>query len=327
MRTVALLAALGALGMAAGPATGLYRVLVVRTGSMAPALPINAVVIETPAPRQSVRVGDVITIHPPEQPEALRTHRVVEVVRPGPTPVVRTKGDFNAAADPTPVRLERGELWRVRAVVPGAGIVIRAAGDPAVRAASAGLSALAAVGGAVAGARRRLRRPPSGGDGPERPAAVAPDDASEQPAVAPRQLGRTLVAAAVVTAAVVAGLGDKASAAMSATTSVTQASLAASTLEPPTVVTASCDTVFGDTVADISWTATASTYATGYTLYRKTGSGAFGLLATINGRATVTYEDDSVNIGSSYTYKLQSTYQSWTSVDSNTAATSIYLLC
>jgi signal peptidase len=60
------------------------------------------------------------------------THRVVEVVSGGTHPVIRTKGDANAAPDPWDARLGDGPVWRMRGMVPGAGQAMAVARSPLV---------------------------------------------------------------------------------------------------------------------------------------------------------------------------------------------------
>jgi hypothetical protein len=53
------------------------------------------------------------------------THRVVEVIEHGRTPLVRTQGDANATPDPWVVRLSGSTAWRVHTVVPFGGRVVQ----------------------------------------------------------------------------------------------------------------------------------------------------------------------------------------------------------
>lgn len=168
--TAALVAAVVVAGAClAGPLTGRYQLLAVRSGSMAPALPVGSIVVVRPIDPSTVRVGDVLSLERAGAEPV--SHRVVEIVEPGEQPVVRTKGDANAAADPGAVRLTGTTAWRVRAVVPWAGTALGAmAGLRGLGVAGITLALAVLVGGlravwaVVEVGRRRLvlhRRPPS----------------------------------------------------------------------------------------------------------------------------------------------------------------------
>jgi hypothetical protein len=70
----------------------------------------------------------------------------------------------------------------------------------------------------------------------------------------------------------------------------------------------------------LTWTATPSTFADGYEIFRATGAGAFVSLATVSGRGTVTYTDKTVAFSTSYSYTVQASYQGWRSIASNAAS-------
>ena len=107
-----------------GPLTGTYRLASVLSGSMGPGMPAGSMAVLVPLDPAAVRVGDVITYEAPIDRRVV-THRVVEVVEPGPHPVLRTKGDANASPDPWEARLAGATAWRRVAVIPYAGTVIR----------------------------------------------------------------------------------------------------------------------------------------------------------------------------------------------------------
>ena len=114
------------LAVGVGPLTGTYRLATVLTGSMAPGMPAGSMAVLVPIDPGAVRVGDVITYQAPLPDHRVVTHRVVEIVAGGPHPVLRTKGDANAGADPWTAQLSGSPAWRRVAVVPWAGTVIRA---------------------------------------------------------------------------------------------------------------------------------------------------------------------------------------------------------
>ena len=122
---------LGFVGL--GPRTGAYRTLTVLTGSMDPTIPPGAMVVVTPVEPQDLRVGDVITYQTPVGDRRVVTHRIVDIPRPGPNPVVQTKGDANNAVDPWLARLDQAPAWRVHTVIPFAGRVINFTRSDTVR--------------------------------------------------------------------------------------------------------------------------------------------------------------------------------------------------
>lgn len=121
-------AALAFLFLAVGPRTGLYKTMTVLTGSMDPSYPKGSLVVSTPQPVEEVRAGQVITFYAPEGDRRVVTHRVLKVLSdPAGTaqPVVETKGDANAAADPWQARLEGDTAWRARFSIPFVGYALR----------------------------------------------------------------------------------------------------------------------------------------------------------------------------------------------------------
>jgi signal peptidase I len=106
------------------PHTGLYHPETVLSGSMRPDFAPGDLVIVTPEPTRDVRVGQVISLHIPVGDHHVQTHRVVQVLRRGEHPVIRTKGDANNARDPFTARLDGSTAWQVRLVVPKFGWLI-----------------------------------------------------------------------------------------------------------------------------------------------------------------------------------------------------------
>ena len=115
------------------PHTGLYRPETVLSGSMRPYFSPGDMIVVTPEPSRDVRAGQVISYHIPVGDHHVQTHRVVQVLRGGEHPVVRTKGDANNARDPWAARLDGSTAWRVRLVVPKLGWVVAWLRDPLVR--------------------------------------------------------------------------------------------------------------------------------------------------------------------------------------------------
>jgi signal peptidase len=127
------LAVLCLLAVTVGPRLLNYRTATMLTASMSPGIRPGDVIVDTPLALSDVRVGQVLTYHIPVEDHRVVSHRVIEVQRSAPGVVnVRTQGDANSAPDPWTATLTGTTVWRVRAVVPKAGVVIRALRTPAV---------------------------------------------------------------------------------------------------------------------------------------------------------------------------------------------------
>jgi hypothetical protein len=96
--------------------------------------------------------------------------------------------------------------------------------------------------------------------------------------------------------------------------------IATDTLDPPTGLSAT-----GGATAALVWTPTVDTYAAGYEIQRGTASGGpYALVATVTPRSASATTDTPASNGTYY-YVLRSTFQNWTSVDSNQASAVITL--
>jgi signal peptidase len=91
---------------------------------MRPTFAPGDVVLVTPEPLRDVRVGQMISYRIPVGDHHVQTHRVIKIVRGVAEPLVKTKGDANAAADPWTAQLHGTTAWRVRAVLPELGWAI-----------------------------------------------------------------------------------------------------------------------------------------------------------------------------------------------------------
>lgn len=98
------------------------RWFVVSTPSMGTAAPVGTLVLTEPVSVESLRVGSIISFHPPTAPSETYTHRVVRV---SPDGGVATKGDINGADDPWTVH-QADLVGVVTTVVPGLGWLVRA---------------------------------------------------------------------------------------------------------------------------------------------------------------------------------------------------------
>jgi signal peptidase I len=118
-----------------------HQVLIVRSGSMEPAIMTGSVVIVQPVPPSALRVGDVITFEPPDGSGRVMTHRIVGVLEEGQSPAFQTRGDANSTFDSLPVRYA-STGWKVVGSVPYAGYFYNLLGHPAARAILIGVPAM-----------------------------------------------------------------------------------------------------------------------------------------------------------------------------------------
>jgi len=79
------------------PITGNYKIMIVQSGSMAPAIKMGSIVAVKPA--DDYKVGDVITFGPYTRTKAPTSHRIYDIKVEGGEPVYITKGDANNAPD------------------------------------------------------------------------------------------------------------------------------------------------------------------------------------------------------------------------------------
>ena len=121
---------------------GLQR-YVITGGSMTGAIPKGAVIYSEVVPIEQLKVGDIITFHPPGSSMAV-THRIVAVeTGPDGRPAFSTKGDYNEAADPwNPVTLNEPQQARYRFQIPLFGYVLAALAMRSMRVALIGLPAV-----------------------------------------------------------------------------------------------------------------------------------------------------------------------------------------
>jgi signal peptidase len=85
------------LAAAVGPALG-HQPLIIRGGSMAPAIPVGAFVDVARVQPADLAVGDAVTIKGPN--DVLVTHRITRIVQLPDGLYLETKGDANAHPDP-----------------------------------------------------------------------------------------------------------------------------------------------------------------------------------------------------------------------------------
>lgn len=133
LRALSVLSLLLLVFLALGPRSGLYRPVTVLSDSMQPTFSRGDLVVATPQPLESLRVGQVISFQIPVGDHRVESHRIVEIISGGPAPVVRTKGDASQGVDPWNAQLTGGQAWVVSATVPELGHLILWMRDPRLR--------------------------------------------------------------------------------------------------------------------------------------------------------------------------------------------------
>jgi signal peptidase len=109
------------------PITGNYKVMIVQSGSMVPAIKMGSVVIVKPV--SDYEIGDVITFGPYSTTKAPTTHRIYDINIEGGQPVYITKGDANNAPDTREIQ-EKDILGKALFSVPYFGYAVDFAKKP-----------------------------------------------------------------------------------------------------------------------------------------------------------------------------------------------------
>jgi signal peptidase len=103
------------------PLTG-RSTLVVAGGSMVPALDIGTAIVAEPVDPASLRVGDIVSLRSGPQ-QAIFTHRITRLVDRDGAVWIETKGDANAAIDPS-ITPASAVVGRVSVAVPKLGYLV-----------------------------------------------------------------------------------------------------------------------------------------------------------------------------------------------------------
>jgi signal peptidase len=117
-----------------------FKLGVVQSGSMAPGMPTGSLIVTKTISSDQIKVGDVITFHPPDRGDISISHRVVRidnatgVTETNPVKAYFvTKGDANPIADPWKVGA-RGDVDRRVYSIPYAGFIFADFHSPQLRA-------------------------------------------------------------------------------------------------------------------------------------------------------------------------------------------------
>ncbi len=120
------------------PITGNYKIMIVQSGSMTPAIKMGSIVAIKPAPLDSrhltgqasdYKIGDVITFGPYSKTKAPTTHRIYDIKIADSQPVYITKGDANNAPDQREIS-QKDVLGKVFVSVPYLGFAVNTAKKP-----------------------------------------------------------------------------------------------------------------------------------------------------------------------------------------------------
>lgn len=114
---------LGLLAVTAGPRFLPYQALVVRSGSMAPAIPTGSIVFYRKIAADKVKVGQIIVFSKPGQPNERVTHRVYKIESGATGRYFITKGDANGTPDDWHIPAV-GNGWVASFHVPSLGYVL-----------------------------------------------------------------------------------------------------------------------------------------------------------------------------------------------------------
>ena len=109
------------------PITGNYKLMIVQSGSMAPAIKMGSVVVVKPA--DDYKIGDVITFGPYSRTKAPTSHRIYDIKVVDGQSVYITKGDANNAPDAREIQ-KRDVLGKVLFSVPYIGFAVDFAKKP-----------------------------------------------------------------------------------------------------------------------------------------------------------------------------------------------------
>ncbi len=128
-----LLLTLAALAVTIVPGLLGYQRYVLVGGSMEPTIHRGSLVFDEIVRVRDLRQGDVITYRPPGARQPV-THRLIAAKRQrSGSPIFRTQGDANAAADMRPFKLDQPTQARYRFAVPYLGWAFIALGTPQAR--------------------------------------------------------------------------------------------------------------------------------------------------------------------------------------------------
>jgi len=109
------------------PITGNYKILIVKSGSMAPAIKTGSVVVVKPA--KNYKIGDVITFGEMGKGKTPVSHRIYDIKDKNGQKSYVTKGDTNNSPDANEISEDK-IIGKVILIVPYAGYAVATAKKP-----------------------------------------------------------------------------------------------------------------------------------------------------------------------------------------------------
>lgn len=109
------------------PVAGNYKIMIVRSGSMEPAIRTGSVVFVKSA--EKYRIGDIITFNATNKKGTTITHRIAEMRVETGNPIYITKGDANNSPDSREIR-PREIIGKVLLDIPYIGYVVAVVQKP-----------------------------------------------------------------------------------------------------------------------------------------------------------------------------------------------------
>lgn len=104
-----------------------YKIMIVQSGSMAPAIKTGSIVIIKPSP--DYKAGDIITFGPYSKTKVPTTHRIVEIKEENGQTSYITKGDANNAPDDRKIS-KKDIIGKVLFDIPYLGYIVDSAKKP-----------------------------------------------------------------------------------------------------------------------------------------------------------------------------------------------------
>lgn len=137
-----------------------------------------------------------------------------------------------------------------------------------------------------------------------------------------RRAGTVVVAALLLSAtlsqAALAGFTDPTAASMPVSTAA---------LSAPTNPSAVASCVLLAPRVTVSWTASTSSFASGYQIYRRPAvGGSLALVGSVSGVSSTSYDDTTVVLGGAYVYVVDAVFQNWSASTAEVAVT-VPLVC
>ena len=107
-----------------------HQTFIIGGGSMEPAIPLGAAVVDEPVAPGDLRVGDVVSLRSGPELKSVFTHRITRLVPRADGLWIETKGDANRTIDPS-ITPSAQVIGRVVMTVPYGGYLLRLLSIPA----------------------------------------------------------------------------------------------------------------------------------------------------------------------------------------------------